>query len=816
MAESAGHPHVQAATDLNDKEPKSHGGEESVHVEEEARPTIHIERNPEEGDGKPDLANESQGSGAMNGETVKDPDEIMADSPQEPPERQGENEVAEDEPPQPHIEQEPPGVQEEKQEAEEKPLQPPIEPAGDQLQQTALEDISKEGTEGEVPQQETGGDNADKKEKEKEVEKEIENESISSESSEGSSSSDEEEENEQDAVAREDEKEQGVSAGQEEKKQGVAAGEDGKEQGVADREVEKEQGVAAGEEENKQVVAAGEEKEKVVAAGEEEKEKVVAAGEEDKEQVVAAGEEEKEQVVATGEEEKEQVVAAREEEKEQGVAAGEEENEKVVATGEEEKVQDGAVAVKEKKQDEVTIEQTGEGQKKINIEKDLVAEDQGVEGHTEEKQQAVEDKKGESKNEEEEAAEEQSGEVGEQEYVEDKKADGCAEGVSADVGPDTKIQDKEREQVDSVQLEEHTTEKDETKDSQGNNAVKEFVEPSGAGEDVLDAPQLDNVKLKEPPAENENIKVPTQVVFIIEPSAVPAQFPEDPYARTEESPIKEEEHTTEETLNAETGTGGKTEIRENGTSPTSSPETPLPTPEALQEHDISLFVKAGSDGESIGNCPFSQRLFMILWLKGVIFNVTTVDLKRKPADLQNLAPGTNPPFMTFDGEVKTDVNKIEEYLEERLTMPRLAPKHPESSSAGNDVFAKFSAYIKNPRKDLNAALEKGFLRSLKKLDDFLNAPLPDEVDAYSTEDITVSSRKFLDGNELTLADCNLLPKLQIIKVVAKKYRNFEIPSEMMGIWRYLNNAYARDEFTNTCPADSEIEHAYFGVARKIQ
>ncbi|GCB61343.1 hypothetical protein scyTo_0007037 [Scyliorhinus torazame] len=43
---------------------------------------------------------------------------------------------------------------------------------------------------------------------------------------------------------------------------------------------------------------------------------------------------------------------------------------------------------------------------------------------------------------------------------------------------------------------------------------------------------------------------------------------------------------------------------------------------------IELFVKAGSDGESIGNCPFSQRLFMILWLKGVVFNVTTVDLKR--------------------------------------------------------------------------------------------------------------------------------------------------------------------------------------------
>ncbi|XP_041590642.1 chloride intracellular channel protein 6 isoform X1 [Vulpes lagopus] len=237
-----------------------------------------------------------------------------------------------------------------------------------------------------------------------------------------------------------------------------------------------------------------------------------------------------------------------------------------------------------------------------------------------------------------------------------------------------------------------------------------------------------------------------------------------------------------------------------------------------QEHDITLFVKAGYDGESIGNCPFSQRLFMILWLKGVIFNVTTVDLKRKPADLQNLAPGTNPPFMTFDGEVKTDVNKIEEFLEEKLAPPRypkLGTQHPESNSAGNDVFAKFSAFIKNTKKDANEIYEKNLLKALKKLDNYLNSPLPDEIDAYSTEDITVSGRKFLDGDELTLADCNLLPKLHIIKIVAKRYRDFEFPSEMTGIWRYLNNAYARDEFTNTCPADQEIEHAYSDVAKRM-
>ncbi|KAM9074526.1 chloride intracellular channel protein 5 isoform 2-T2 [Megaptera novaeangliae] len=196
-----------------------------------------------------------------------------------------------------------------------------------------------------------------------------------------------------------------------------------------------------------------------------------------------------------------------------------------------------------------------------------------------------------------------------------------------------------------------------------------------------------------------------------------------------------------------------------------------------RDPEIELFVKAGIDGESIGNCPFSQRLFMILWLKGVVFNVTTVDLKR---------------------------------------YPRLAAKHRESNTAGIDIFSKFSAYIKNTKQQSNAALERGLTKALKKLDDYLNTPLPEEIDANTRgDDDKGSRRKFLDGDELTLADCNLLPKLHVVKIVAKKYRNYNFPAEMTGLWRYLKNAYARDEFTNTCAADSEIELAYADVAKRL-
>lgn len=72
---------------------------------------------------------------------------------------------------------------------------------------------------------------------------------------------------------------------------------------------------------------------------------------------------------------------------------------------------------------------------------------------------------------------------------------------------------------------------------------------------------------------------------------------------------------------------------------------------------------------------------------------------RKPADLQDLAPGTNPPFVTFNGEVKVDVNKIEEFLEEKLIPPwytnthLLAYRWPEETLFINQGYTnKYKGY----------------------------------------------------------------------------------------------------------------------------
>ncbi|XP_019964207.1 chloride intracellular channel protein 3 [Paralichthys olivaceus] len=231
---------------------------------------------------------------------------------------------------------------------------------------------------------------------------------------------------------------------------------------------------------------------------------------------------------------------------------------------------------------------------------------------------------------------------------------------------------------------------------------------------------------------------------------------------------------------------------------------------------IELFVKASVDAESVGNCPFCQRLFMILWMKGANFTLTTVDMKRAPDALKALAPGSQPPFLICNEEVKTDTNKIEEFLEETLAppqYPKLCCCYKESNGAGEDIFRKFSAYIKNSIPGLNDTLEKKFLSTLVKLNMYLETPLPHEL--QKNPNANESSRLYLDGDSFTLADCNLLPKLNIVKVVCKEYRDFAIPKALKSLTRYLDNAYKQDEFRYTCPKDSEILYAYESVAKYL-
>ncbi|XP_006163378.1 chloride intracellular channel protein 3 isoform X1 [Tupaia chinensis] len=228
-----------------------------------------------------------------------------------------------------------------------------------------------------------------------------------------------------------------------------------------------------------------------------------------------------------------------------------------------------------------------------------------------------------------------------------------------------------------------------------------------------------------------------------------------------------------------------------------------------QNARLQLFVKASEDGESVGHCPSCQRLFMILLLKGVPFTLTTVDTRRSPDVLKDFAPGSQLPILLYDGDAKTDTLQIEEFLEETLgppDFPSLAPRYRESNMAGNDVFHKFSAFIKNPVATQDDALYQQLLRALARLDRYLRTPLEHEL--AQEPQLPESLRRFLDSDQLTLADCSLLPKLHIVDTVCAHFRQAPIPAELQAVRRYLASALQEREFKYTCPHPAELVAAY--------
>jgi chloride intracellular channel protein 2 len=214
-----------------------------------------------------------------------------------------------------------------------------------------------------------------------------------------------------------------------------------------------------------------------------------------------------------------------------------------------------------------------------------------------------------------------------------------------------------------------------------------------------------------------------------------------------------------------------------------------------QANGVILYVKAGADGQRYGACPFCQRVFMVLLLKSLHgprsaklnFRVVTVNLARPPEEFRRRGLRRLPALVDDvhgDQEVLDTVEDIISYIDAKYPDGGLLSyDSPAADLAVKDVFSRFCFYIKEVCKD-PAQLEG----ELRRLDAFL----------------AKQTAKFLCGNTLCHLDCELLPKLQHIRVASARLKGFQISTSLHNVWRYLHAAYSEDVFVKTCPSDQEI------------
>lgn len=233
-------------------------------------------------------------------------------------------------------------------------------------------------------------------------------------------------------------------------------------------------------------------------------------------------------------------------------------------------------------------------------------------------------------------------------------------------------------------------------------------------------------------------------------------------------------------------------------------------PGALDE--VTAYIKAGVDGERMGACPFCQRVFMVLLTKSqhklLKFKVITTNPAKPPPEFKALGLKHVPALIHGDDGFDA-LDDIIQYLDTKYPGGGLEYNNPDADLATKDFFSKFCFYIKAVNEDpskLDQALKKlnGFLeRTLNVTNGITNGSTNHEEDAED-DNVTHAHIQYLCGNNLTHLDCEVLPKLQHLRVAAKALKNYDIPTNLRGFWRYLHAAYIHPVFVKTSPCDQEI------------
>ena len=216
--------------------------------------------------------------------------------------------------------------------------------------------------------------------------------------------------------------------------------------------------------------------------------------------------------------------------------------------------------------------------------------------------------------------------------------------------------------------------------------------------------------------------------------------------------------------------------------------------------EIELIIRASSiDGRRKGACLFCHEYFMDLYmlaeLRTISLKITTVDMKKPPPEFRSHFQATPPPILIDNGVAILENDGIERHILKNIPGGHnifMADK--EVAAKIENVFSKFKLMLL--KKD--DASKANFVSILRKINDHLEE----------------RQSRFLTGETMCCFDCELMPKLQHIRVAGEFFADFRIPGDLRALWRYIGVMYELDAFTQSCPADQDIIKHYEGQQGK--
>ena len=192
-------------------------------------------------------------------------------------------------------------------------------------------------------------------------------------------------------------------------------------------------------------------------------------------------------------------------------------------------------------------------------------------------------------------------------------------------------------------------------------------------------------------------------------------------------------------------------------------------------------------------CPFSQRCRLVLFEKGMDFEVRDVDLFNKPEDISTMNPYGQVPILVERDLILYESNIINEYIDERFPHPQLMPADPVMRARARLFLFNFERELfihvqQLERRDHNKDTGKMMDRSRMQIRDRLTQLTPIFV-----------KNKFMLGEEFSMLDVAMAPLLWRLD-----HYSIEMPKTAAPLMKYAERIFSRPAYIEALTPSEKV------------
>ena len=173
--------------------------------------------------------------------------------------------------------------------------------------------------------------------------------------------------------------------------------------------------------------------------------------------------------------------------------------------------------------------------------------------------------------------------------------------------------------------------------------------------------------------------------------------------------------------------------------------------------------------------PYSQRCRIVLFEKGMDFEVIDVDLANKPEDLAILNPHNAVPVLVERDLVLTEANIINEYIDERFPHPQLMPPDPVMRARARLFLYDFERQLFDHIKDIESGDDAKADKARLTIRDNLTQIVP-----------IFSRQQYLLGDDFSMLDVAIAPLLWRLG-----HYGIELPNQASPLLKYAERLFSR-------------------------